>query len=70
MGSSQNSAGKHGSDESYFYLTPPINHQDNRIWSQLQPVEELEKPFYKKIGLVCNFCDSNFLTILLQRNRK
>ena len=32
------------SDEAYFYLTLPLNNQNNRLWSQSQPMQGVEYP--------------------------
>ena len=32
------------SDEAYFYLTLPLNHQNNRIWSNSKPCVGVERP--------------------------
>jgi hypothetical protein len=41
-------------DESYFYLTKPLNKQNNRIWSKEVPSEGIERPLYDAKILV--FC--------------
>jgi hypothetical protein len=40
------------SDEAYFYLTLPLNHQNNRIWSNSQPCVGVERPLHDKKILV------------------
>lgn len=40
------------SDEAYFYLTQPINSQNNRIWAEDQPLEGVEMPLHDKKVLV------------------
>ena len=40
------------SDEAYFYLTLPLNHQNNRVWSNTQPCVGLEEPLQDKKILV------------------
>ena len=36
------------SDEAYFYLTLPVNKQNNRQWSESQPYVDVEQPLYDK----------------------
>ena len=36
------------SDEAYFYLTLPVNKQNNRQWSESQPYVGVEQPLYDK----------------------
>ena len=33
------------SEKAYFYLTLPINKQNNRIWTKERPIEDVERPF-------------------------
>lgn len=40
------------SDEAYFYLTLPINNQNNRQWSKSQPYIGVEKPLHDQKILV------------------
>ena len=40
------------SDEAYFYLTLPINNQNNRIWSESQPCVDVETPLHDQKILV------------------
>ena len=40
------------SDEAYFYLTLPLNHQNNRVWSDSQPCVGIETPLHDKKILV------------------
>ena len=40
------------SDEAYFYLTLPVNKQNQRIWSELQPNESVEIPLHDEKILV------------------
>jgi hypothetical protein len=40
------------SDEAYFYLTLPLNKQNNRIWSGENPFQGIELPLYDKKLLV------------------
>ena len=40
------------SDEAYFSLTLPMNHQNNRLWSQSQPIEGIETPLHDQKILV------------------
>jgi hypothetical protein len=40
------------SDEAYFYLTLPLNQQNNRVWSKSQPCVGVEQPLYDKKILV------------------
>ena len=55
------------SDEAYFYLTLPLNNQNNRQWSKSNPYIGIEKPLndQKILVLVCNFRQSSFWAILL-----
>jgi hypothetical protein len=58
------------SDEAYFYLTQPINSQNNRIWAEEQPLEGVEMPLHDKKVLV--WCRRDFgrgyhRTLLFQR---
>jgi hypothetical protein len=47
------------SDEAYFYLTLPVNKQNNRIWSQANPLIGVEQPLYdKKILVWCGISAS------------
>ena len=39
-------------DEAYFYLTLPLNHQNNRVWSDSQPCVGIETPLHDKKILV------------------
>ena len=32
------------SDEAYFYLTKPVNKQNNRLWLKTRPTEGIERP--------------------------
>ena len=44
------------SDEAYFYLTLPLNKQNNRIWSGSRPLEGIEVPVHdQKILVWCIF---------------
>jgi len=36
------------SDEAYFYLTLPVNKQNNRTWSESNPLTGIEQPLYDK----------------------
>jgi hypothetical protein len=36
------------SDEAYFYLTLPLNKQNNRTWSESAPLIGIEQPLYDK----------------------
>lgn len=40
------------SDEAYFYLTLPVNNQNNRQWSESQPCLGVEKPLHDQKVLV------------------
>jgi hypothetical protein len=40
------------SDEAYFYLTPPINKQSDRIWSATKPLESIQRPLQDERVLV------------------
>ena len=40
------------SDEAYFYLTMPINKQNNRIWADSQPAIGIETPLHDQKVLV------------------
>jgi AraC-like DNA-binding protein len=40
------------SDEAYFYLTLPLNKQNNRCWSESQPCVGIEEPLHDKKILV------------------
>lgn len=40
------------SDEAYFYLTLPLNNQNNRIWSESQPCVGVEAPLHDQKILV------------------
>jgi transposase len=40
------------SDEAYFYLTLPINKQNNRNWSQTRPIDGIEIPLHDEKVLV------------------
>ena len=40
------------SDEAYFYLTLPVNIQNNRQWSKGQPFLDVERPLHDKKILV------------------
>ena len=40
------------SDEAYFYLTLPVNKQNNRVWSEYQPYAGVEKPLHDQKILV------------------
>jgi hypothetical protein len=42
------------SDEAYFYLTEPLNIQNNRIWDIERPTDGIEKPLHSEKLLV--FC--------------
>lgn len=46
------------SDEAYFYLTLPVNKQNNRHWSESQPCIGVEKPLHdEKILVFCAISD-------------
>ena len=40
------------SDEAYFYLILPLNHQNNRVWSDSQPCVGIEYPLHDQKILV------------------
>jgi hypothetical protein len=54
-------------DEAYFSLTLPLNHQNNRVWSDSQPCVGIETPLHDKenFGLVRDFRRKGFWAILL-----
>ena len=33
-------------DETYFYLTPQVNIQNDRIWQQSKPTDKIERPLH------------------------
>ena len=40
------------SDEAYFYLTEPVNEQNNRLWLKSRPNEGIERPLHDEKVLV------------------
>ena len=49
------------SDEAYFYLTPPINKQNNRTWGKSPPLEGIEVPsLHVKIWSGAQFSPKKF----------
>lgn len=46
------------SDEAYFYLTLPLNHQNNREWLEFRPMEGIETPLNdEKILIWCGMSE-------------
>ena len=59
-------------DEAYFYLTKISNKQNNRFWSQEQPLDSIGKPLNDKkiFSFFCDFCRQGLWNMLFFKQGK